>query len=248
VHEADKFNRVDILVSDDSGELFIIELQFSYEIDYFQRMVYGTSKALVERMRSGDEYAEVKKVYSINIVYFDLGMGEDYVYHGKTHFIGLHDGNELKLSPYQQKQFNKLTPAELLPEYYILKVNRFNDLAKTPLDEWVYYLKNNRVLDGFTAPGLKKAEELLNEAMLSEEERWAYDKAIDIRRSNQSSLNSARFIGLQDGREEGLEKGQNLKEREIVIRSHQAGLDTATISSITGLSEEEIKRIIFERR
>jgi predicted transposase/invertase (TIGR01784 family) len=262
-HETDKFNRVDVLVTDDSGELFIIELQFSYEIDYFQRMLYGASKALTERMSSGMQYGEVKKIYSVNIVYFDLGMGEDYVYHGTTRFFGLHNAAELQLSADQRTMFNKLTPSELFPEYYILKVNNFNDLAVNSLDEWVFYLKNGKVGVDFTAPGLKKAQEILNEAMLTDEERRDYDRAVDIRRSNKSSIDSAIYlgqlegmsvgleqgkaIGLEQGKAIGLEKGREegeAKRHEDKLATARvlkaSGITVEIIINATGLSKEEI--------
>jgi hypothetical protein len=78
----DKYNRVDILTENSKNELIIIEIQNTYEIDYFHRMVYGTSKAVAEHLRLGQAYSEVKKVISINIVYFDLGQGQDYIYKG----------------------------------------------------------------------------------------------------------------------------------------------------------------------
>ena len=68
----------------------IIELQFYGQDDYFQRMLYGASKSITEHLQKGDKYENVRKVYSINIVYFDLGEGDDYVYHGVTVFTGLH--------------------------------------------------------------------------------------------------------------------------------------------------------------
>lgn len=89
-YEDDKFNRVDILAENDRDELLIIEIQNTRELAYFQRMLYGVSKAITDYMELGDKYDKVRKVYSINIVYFDLGQGEDYVYHGKTIFKGMH--------------------------------------------------------------------------------------------------------------------------------------------------------------
>ena len=71
-----------MLAENSKGELVIIEVQNNRELDYFHRMLYGTSKAITEYMNQGDPYAKVKKVYSVNIVYFDLGQGDDYVYHG----------------------------------------------------------------------------------------------------------------------------------------------------------------------
>lgn len=86
--EDDKFNRVDILVENSKGELIIIEVQNSKEYDYFHRILYGTSKAITEHIKEQQAYSYVKKVISITIAYFDLGQGEDYVYHGTTVFRG----------------------------------------------------------------------------------------------------------------------------------------------------------------
>ena len=104
--ETDKFNRADILVEDSKGRLLIIEVQNNRELDYFHRMLYGVSKTISEYINLGDDYDKVRKLYSINIVYFDLGQGKDYVYHGKTIFRGLHNPNDiLKLSVRQQELF-----------------------------------------------------------------------------------------------------------------------------------------------
>jgi len=43
--EDNKFNRVDILPQNSKNELVIIEIQNTYEIDYFHRMAYGAAKA-----------------------------------------------------------------------------------------------------------------------------------------------------------------------------------------------------------
>ena len=85
-NEDDKFNRVDILAQNSKNELIIIEIQSSYEIDYFHRMAFGVSKSIAENLSLGQKYSEIKKVISINIVYFDLGQGADYIYKGKTDF------------------------------------------------------------------------------------------------------------------------------------------------------------------
>ena len=95
--ESDKFNKVDLLVRNQTGELIIIEVQNNQEYDYFQRMLYGTSKVITEHLNKKEKYSEVKKVYSITIAYFDLGQGNDYVYYGKTEFTGIHN-KELLMS------------------------------------------------------------------------------------------------------------------------------------------------------
>ena len=73
--EFDKANRVDILAENDKGELFIIEIQNNNEYAYFQRMLFGTSKLVTEYINRGEGYENIRKIYSINIVYFNLGNG-----------------------------------------------------------------------------------------------------------------------------------------------------------------------------
>src|SRR5947209_7283722 len=86
---SNKTNQVDMLVSNTKGELIIIEVQSNWTFDYLYRILFGTSKLIVDTMDEGMSYDKIKKVISINIVYFDLGHGEDYIYKGATNFTGL---------------------------------------------------------------------------------------------------------------------------------------------------------------
>lgn len=75
--EYDKYNRVDMLAENSKGELVLIEVQNNNEYAYFQRMLFGTSKLVTEYINRGESYDKVRKVYSVNIVYFSLGHGTD---------------------------------------------------------------------------------------------------------------------------------------------------------------------------
>ena len=124
--EFDKYNRVDLLALDSKGELILIEVQNNNEYAYFQRMLFGVSKLVTEYINRGEGYENVRKVYSVNIVYFSLGHGKDIVYHGKTEFRGIHENDILELTPFQRQTFKVDAVSQLYPEYYILKVNDFN--------------------------------------------------------------------------------------------------------------------------
>ena len=251
----DKFNRVDILVEADCKELVIIELQSYSQADYFQRMLYGTSKAIVEHIHEGDDYARVRKVYSINIVYFDLGIGDDYVYHGISNFRGLHTHNELQLDDKQKNLYNKTFVGDLYPEYYILKVKNFDDIAKNTLDEWIYYLKNSKILDNFTAQGLDKARKVLAFDKMSDEEKKQYWRNVEERRIKDSEIRTALYDGIVQGKEEGRAEGKaegkvegklegKLEEKlEIAKKMKLRETSFDQISEITGLSIEEIEKI-----
>ena len=69
--KTDKFNRVDLKVKDSKGEIVIIEVQYERELDYLQRMLYGTSRVITEHQQESEAYSKLVKVISVNILYFD---------------------------------------------------------------------------------------------------------------------------------------------------------------------------------
>ena len=232
-YDDNKFNRVDILTHNSKDELIIIEIQSTYEIDYFHRMAYGVSKSISENLKLGQKYSEIKKVISINIVYFDLGQGQDYIYRGRTDFKGLHQNDILGLSEKQKQTFVKQEVADIFPEYYLLKVNQFNDIAKDTLDEWVYFLKNSEVKDDFNAKGLKEANDVLDIMKLPADDQYGYNRYLDslhLKASEVFSLQSEAEYKVRE--EEKIEIAKNL-----IIN----GLDNELISKSTGLTIEKIK-------
>jgi predicted transposase/invertase (TIGR01784 family) len=229
--EDDKYNRVDILTQNSKNELIIIEIQSTYEIDYFQRMAYGVSKSISENLKLGQKYSEIRKVISINIVYFDLGQGQDYIYKGKTDFIGLHQKDLLGLSEKQKITFLKDEVSNIFPEYYLLKVNQFNDNAKDTLDEWVYFLKNSEVRDDFKAKGLREAGEVLDIMRLPKDDEYGYNRYLDS-----LHLKASEVFTLQT------EAEFKLKD-DIAKKSILKGLDNETISHITDLPIYRIEEL-----
>ena len=125
-HRDDKFNRVDIKAKDSQGRIILVEIQQSRELDYLQRMLYGVAKTITEHMGKGMSYENVKRVYSINILYFDLGEGADYIYHGQTTLIGVHTKDTLQLTQHEQDDLHVVTPEDVFPEYFVIRVNEFN--------------------------------------------------------------------------------------------------------------------------
>ena len=138
-----KTNRVDVLVEDADGKIVIIEIQYNRELDYFHRMLFATSKSTIEHLDKGYNYGDIRKVYNINLLYFDLGQGKDYIYHGKTEFMGLHSHDILGLSKAQKDEFFAEKVHDIFPEFYVIKINNFDDITKDTLDEWIYFLKNS---------------------------------------------------------------------------------------------------------
>lgn len=257
----DKYNRVDMLAEDEDGELIIIEIQNSHEITYFHRMLYGVSKAITEYIDKGDSYERVRKVYFVNIVYFELGQGKDYVYHGKTEFKGLHEPHDLlKLSARQSEKFLGIKEADvekredaggLFPEYYILRVNDFDKVATTPLDEWIEFLKTGRIKDNTQTAGLTEAREQLRVDSLPDRDRRVYDRYMESVRHMRSLFDTSHDDGYCEGRAdgriegiiEGRAEGRTERSMEIARQLKTMGLSDSQIAQATGLSLSAISEI-----
>ncbi len=210
----DRSNRVDMLVENSRGELVIVEIQRETEYDYLQRILFGTSKLLVEHMKKAMSYAKLRKIISISLVYFDLGMGEDYAYHGQTQFIGLNKKDTLRLNQTQQELYKTEKIEDIYPEYFILKINQFDDIARSTIDEWIYFFKNEEIKDEFTARGLKEAKEELDIMKLNDDERQEYEAYIESLRYQAGMFESSYKVGEMKGEKKGIEKGikQGIKQ------------------------------------
>ena len=232
----DKQDRVDVLAEDDKGELYLIEVQNESELAYFQRMLFGTSKLVTEYINRGENYEHVRKVYSVNIVYFNLGGGTDIVYHGKTEFRGIHNGEVLSLSPFQQQRFKVDAVSDLYPEYFILKVNDFNKWSKVPLEQWIYFLNTSEIPHDATAPGLDEARKKLQIDRMTPAERNAYYRHLDSVVILKDNISTARGEGRMEGRAEGRADAM----KETARKMKQGGMDEKLIMQFTGLKAEEI--------
>ena len=254
----DKFNRVDIKALNSKGEIILIEVQNTRELYFLERILYGVAKAITEHIKLGQDYGEVKKVYSISILYFDLGIGSDYLYHGQNQFVGVHTGDRLQIHTKEQDAIVSRFPSEIFPEYILIRVNEFDKVAVTPLDEWMRYLKDGVIASDTTAPGLGEAREQLRYYSLSDTERRAYDEHINDIMIQNDVLNTAklegRTEGLAEGRAEGLAEGRaegraeveqgRMEERLSTARNlKNLGIAPDTIAQATGLSLEEIEKL-----
>ena len=206
--EDDKFNRVDIKAKDSKGSIIIVEVQLTTQLYYLERILYGVAKAITEHISLGQRYSNVKKVYSINILYFDLGKGADYLYHGRNTFVGVHTGDTLQINVKENNVLKMKTPEEVFPEYYIIRVNEFNDMATTPIEEWLDYLKNGRIKDDTTTPGLAEAREKLQYMQMSRADQIAYERHLDALAVQSDAFDAARIEGHAEGRAVGIEEGR----------------------------------------
>ncbi len=162
-----------------------------------------------------------------------------------------HTNDLLELTPFQKQTFKVDAVSQLYPEYYILKVNDFNQVAKSPLEEWIYYLNTGEIPSNATAPGLEVARERLKLDSMSKDELAAYYRHLDNIVILRTNIYTERAEGHAEGRAEGLEEGLHkglIKGREEEKRENARNLKglrvtSDIISQATGLTKEEIDRL-----
>ena len=226
-------DRIDIKAKDKKGDDIVVRIQNMRKLYYLERIRFGTP-AFAEHI-----YQEVNKVYLVSILYFDLGKGNDYLYHGQNRFIGVHTNDELLITAKEEGAIIQKLPQEVFPEYYLIRVNEFNQVAKTPLEEWVKYLKTGIIDPDTTAPGLPEAREKLRYYDMSPEERHEYDEHVNAIMIQNDVLNTAKLEGHAEGRAEGRAEGKLEDARNL----KQLGVSIDIIAQATGLSLEEIAEL-----
>lgn len=233
----DKSNRVDLLVRNSKKEHIIIEVQCHQEWDFLSRILYGTSKVITENISQGDEYLTIPKVISVNIVYFDIGKGKDYIYKGSTKFEGVHYQDILELNDKEKKVYtdhkNVDKIEKIFPEYYIIRIDIFNNTVKDTLDQWMFFLKNSEIKPEFTAQGLQEASERFDILNLTPDQKAAYEIDSNNLSLEKSWINSAKLEGKI---EEKIEFAKKLLTKNYAIDE---------IVELTGLSIAEIEKLVI---
>jgi len=239
-----KFNRVDLKCEDSKGRQIIIEIQNRREVDYLQRLLWGTSKAVIEGFKLGSKYGEVSKVVSISILYHTMRVNEkentDFIYYGTTELVGVHTKKPLVLHEAISKgqKVATVTSKDVFPEYYMIYVEKFEDMINDAIDEWVYFFKYGEIREDFKSPGIMLVAKKLDYLMMSESERRAYDVYLAYLGQELGILDSAK--------EEGREEGRDEKAMEIAKRLLLEKLSLQTIEKTTGLLIETIKKLAME--
>jgi predicted transposase/invertase (TIGR01784 family) len=236
-YDFDKYNRVDLLAVDANETILVIEIQYAWQPSYLKRLLYSTAKLVVEHIKLGQSYDNVRKVISISIVYFPFTPQDgDYLYHGKTNFFGMNNGKQLQVNMAKLPKPTAIasnateddSDVNIFPEYYLFEVDHFQNVIQHPIDEWVYLFKNSAVRADFHSRNIQAAKEKLDLLQMDEKERHAYESFL---------LSRANAIDAMDGH---YQLGRTEEKRENAYKMRQEGLALNLIAKITGLTEAEI--------
>ena len=137
---------------------------------------------------------------------------------------------------------------DIFPKYFLIKTEKFEDIIESPLDEWIYMIKNSEVKAEFKSKNIQIAKAKLDYMKMSAAEKRRHDRYLMDLASEKDIIDNAKKEGLQEGLEKGeeigLEKGKLLAHRQTILEGYKIGLNISILSKMTGLTEIEIKKII----
>ncbi|MBL9029973.1 MAG: Rpn family recombination-promoting nuclease/putative transposase, partial [Caedimonas sp.] len=174
------------------------------------------------------------------------------IYHGKTiiHEVDTAHPVNVRIANQGLVMFEH---KNVFPEYFFISIPLFDEVIHQEIDEWLYMMKHSEVREDFKSPYMKKVKERLAVLKMSEADRIAYYAYLKEAVHSQDVLMAATEKGKAEGLKEGIEKGkaEGLKEgqqdmqRTIARNLLQQGMAIEAVSSVTGVSAEELKWLVF---
>ena len=239
----DKLSILDIKAKGIDGKRFNIEIQISDEADYDKRALYYWAKLYTEQLKVAQHYSTLAKAIGIHILNF-TSIPESENYHNVFHIIEKENGfayfKDLELHTIELNKFTCDSSEELQ-----------DIVAKTrnALDMWLTFLTRHDLLKADRLPKeldndkLKKALKVLDVLNFSEEERELYEDHLKWLRIEANTLKKTAEKAKEEGIAEGIEKGIEKRNIEVAINMIKQKLDNKLISSVTGLTLEEILKL-----
>jgi predicted transposase/invertase (TIGR01784 family) len=224
----------DVIVEDEQGNNYIVEIDRAYTDLFLQKAVFNTSRLIVDNLGANQDYLQIKKVFHINLLYFPFENTKAPLHHGKVIFHEIDNKHpiDIHLVDRGMKMFDA---HNIFPEYFLISIPLFNDVIREEIDEWLYLMKHSEVKDDFKSPYMKKAAERLSILTMSNHEREVYDSYVMDSMKGRDYLISAEAKGKAEGKAE--------RDIEIARAMLAKKKPIEEIEEFTGLSKGEIEKL-----
>ena len=229
----------DLMVEDANGIKYIIEIERQQVISYVHKACFNTARLIADQLPAGEDYLSIKKVFHISLLYFTIGHGGS-LYHGKTVIREVSTGEKLTVHVEDKARNVIIDATDIFPEYVLIPIPEFDDNVEEELDEWLYVLKHSEVREDFKSAIMQKVAEKLSILHMTIDERNAY---LGYKKEIATFKDASEFQ-YDKGREEGREEGREAKALEIAKNLLSSGMPKQTVASTTGLSVDEINKLV----
>jgi len=236
-----KYSIVDVRCRDNSGRLFIVEMQMYWNDAFSNRLVFNAGKAYVRQLERGDEYHLLQPVYTLAVLNENFDHKTDSFYH---HFQIVNRENTDEVIPGLEFILVELTDK--------FRPDTISDRKLMAL--WLRFLKEtgekmkSLPLELQENEDIRQAAQLCEEAAFTPEELAIYEKYWDIISTEKTlyygALLKGKTEGKAEGREEGRAEGKTHTLQQVVIDAKQSGFSLEQIQLFTKLSTEQIQEIL----
>ncbi len=221
----------DVKCKDAQGRVFIVEMQMNWTDSFKQRLLFGTSQAVVKQLEKGNEYKFLQPVYGLGLV------AEIYE----------------KETPdwYHHYQLVKKGNSDVIEHLQLI----FIELPKFPIHSqnekklrllWLRFLREIDEKTRTVSQELLAIPEIAQAVALSEESAYTpgelevYESYWDSVRREKSFIADSYAKGIAEGEA----KGRMNEKREIAKTLLKQGVSIEIVMVSTGLIRDEIEKIV----
>ena len=232
----EKLGVLDIIAKLDKDEICNIELQIVDKKNIIERILYYWSRLYSRQIKSGEDYKILQKAIVILITDFKIENLEELDYHSRWKIM-------------EDKQGKKIILTQKL-EIDIIELPKIigKEKEQDNLLDWLYFLENpksERVTEKMKEnENLKEAVKKLDN--LSEDEKM--QRIADLRQKaimdEKAIYEKGLEVGIEKGIEKGIMEGSQKEKIEIAKKMLELKIDKETIAEATGLTEQEIEKIL----
>ena len=262
VSKEDKFVRFDLYCKNQNGDRFIVEMQNGWQKHFGDRAIVYMGRAAGQSVKRGDNlYEDVKGVYSLNIVTYNMPE-----FKGNGNFFW-----RVYLKDDRNKIFSKKNVL------YFVELSKFAAQLETldmadERNHWLYMLTqavhlNQNDVEAMT-PVFQRFYEECQIAKFTDMDKRNYVRNVlefeDVKemmecerefaeqagyeRGVQEGMLQGIEKGMEKGREEGMEKGREEGREEALLQTAKnllaLGIPLDNVAKATGLSEEQIRQLL----
>src|SRR5574344_1335665 len=230
----------DIICTDQNGERYIIEMQYTIQKFIMDRSLYYACKLYSRSGKKGRWDYSVKGIISINLLNFELSEEPNF-----------RSDYEILNREYPERKIEKL-------KLIFLQIPRISDNFEncvSELEQWIYLLKNITTMEYKSIGALKeefqKILDLAKASALTDSEKAAYEESEKHYRDYVNTISYAEEKGIERGIKQGIEQGRTegmakgLAEGKLAVARAMKtdGLSLEVISKYTNLSIKEIEKL-----
>ena len=220
---------IDVKAKTKDNKIVIIEFQLCGNMNFLDRIFYYISKNIVNELYEGEDYQEVQKIISINLLDFNLDFGDE----GKPHrCFKLIDTENQNIS----LDYIQMHLIEVQRFIDILENSTIEELKKNKLLTWMKFFTSNNL--ELIKKELEEANPIMTKA-IEEYKRFTSDDKLMRAYAARDAFLVGQKMMLSREREEGIEEGKKLTAKNL----KKSGLDIKFISENTDLSIEEIEKL-----